>query len=154
MNETVIERPFKVSALLLSIILLVAISFAACSPRTDMSEAEAATEEPAEVVVEEEPMPEPLVVSDDVYVVSSGDNLWAISGMSSVYNDPFRWPLIYARNKDIEDADLIFPGQELSIRRDISRDDIDGAIMHAKNRGAWAIGEIEESDVQYRSSTM
>ena len=104
--------------------------------------------------VEVEVVVEPLVVSDDVHVVSGGESLWSIAGMSSIYNDPFRWPLIYARNKSIEDADLIFPGQELSIRRDLSRDDIDAAVMHAKNRGAWSLGEVEQTDIDYRASAM
>lgn len=107
-----------------------------------------------ETMTETEVTVEPLMVSDDVHVVSSGESLWRIAGMSSIYNDPFRWPLIYARNKSIEDADLIFPGQELSIQRDLNRDMIDAAVMHAKNRGAWSVGEVEASDTEYRSSTM
>ena len=106
-------------------------------------------------MLEEEVMnPEPLVVSDDIYVVAQGDNLWRISGLISIYDDPFRWPLIYAHNRDIADADLIYPGQELAIKRDLSRAEIDSAVLHAKNRGAWAIGEIEMTDVAYRSSAM
>lgn len=120
---------------------------------------EAEEEMPMEETVEVEPMapepePEPLMVSEDIHIVAKGENLWVISGMASIYNDPFRWPLIYARNKDIEDADLIFPGQELAIRRDLARDEIDAAVAHAKNRGAWSIGEVEESDASYLASTM
>ncbi len=111
---------------------------------TTMEEEDAKEEETVEAM--------PMVVADDVHVVSVGESLWRISGMSSIYNDPFRWPLIYARNKSIEDADLIYPGQELMIRRDLGRDEIDAAVMHAKNRGAWSIGEIEQSDVDYRAS--
>ncbi len=106
-------------------------------------------------MLEEEVMePEPLVVSDDIYVVAQGDNLWYISGLISIYDDPFRWPLIYAHNRNIDDADLIYPGQELAIKRDLSRAEIDSAVLHAKNRGVWAIGEIETTDVAYRSSAM
>ena len=94
------------------------------------------------------------MVSDDVHVVATGESLWSISGLSAIYNDPFRWPLIYARNKDIQDADLIYPGQELTIRRDLTRDDIDSAVMHAKNRGAWSMNEIEETDTAFRESMM
>ena len=122
--------------------------------------AEAAEAVPEEVMAAEpEPMAEPeemapLMVSDDVHVVATGESLWSISGLSAIYNDPFRWPLIYARNKDIQDADLIYPGQELTIRRDLTRDDIDAAVMHAKNRGAWSMNEIEETDTAFRESMM
>ena len=147
---------------LLALVVLLTFSVSGCQifraifGQTPPAEAEMTTmEEPTEeVMTEMEVTVEPLMVSDDVHVVSSGESLWKIAGMTSIYNDPFRWPLIFARNKSIEDADLIFPGQELSIQRDLSRDMIDAAVMHAKTRGAWSIGEIEASDTEYRSSQM
>lgn len=40
------------------------------------------------------------------------DCLWRIAEYDFIYNDPFRWPIIYTANKkDIIDPDLIFPGQ-------------------------------------------
>lgn len=141
---------------LLGLVSLFALSMSACQ-LFSKADAEVAEEpmmeetETTEVMAEEV---EPLMVSDDVHVVSAGESLWKISGMTSIYNDSFRWPLIYGRNKDIEDADLIFPGQELAIPRDLTRADIDAAVAHARNRGAWAIGQIEESDLQYRADSM
>ncbi len=142
---------------LLGLVSVFALSMSACQ-LFSKADAEVVAEEPmmeetetTEVMAEEV---EPLMVSDDVHVVSAGESLWKISGMSSIYNDAFRWPLIYGRNKDIEDADLIFPGQELAIPRDLTRADIDMAVAHARNRGAWSIGEIEETDLQYRANSM
>jgi nucleoid-associated protein YgaU len=86
----------------------------------------------------------------DSYSVQKGDNLWNISGKGSIYGDPYQWPLIYKANRDqIKDADLIYPGQDLSIDRAASSADVDAAISHAKTRGAWAIGVVEESDKAY-----
>lgn len=63
---------------------------------------------------------------------------------------PEKWPLIYKSNLDqIEDADLIYPGQVLVIPRGSSQSEIDAAINHAKTRGAWAVGPIEASDKEY-----
>ena len=162
MNER--GNNLKLRGILLGIIVLLAFNISACTTFLESlfdGSAEAATEAEAEEVMaaEPEPMAEPeemapLMVSDDVYVVATGESLWSISGLSAIYNDPFRWPLIYARNKDIQDADLIYPGQELTIRRDLTRDDIDSAVMHAKNRGAWSINEIEETDTAFRESMM
>ncbi len=135
---------------ILGLISLFALSIAACAPRAEPE----VVEEPMEEVVEVMEEVAPLVVSDDTHVVSAGESLWSISGLTSIYNDSFRWPLIYGHNKDIEDADLIHPGQELSIPRDLVRADIDAAVAHAKNRGDWAIGVIEESDLQYRANSM
>lgn len=88
--------------------------------------------------------------SANSYTVQRGDNLWNISGKDSIYGDPYQWPLIYKANRSqINDADLIFPGQDLSIDRAASSADVDAAIRHAKTRGAWAIGVVEESDKAY-----
>ena len=86
----------------------------------------------------------------DHYTVVKGDSLWAISGKSDIYGDVYQWPLIYKANSDqIEDADLIYPGQALAIERNVSDAEVNAAIKHAKTRGAWAIGVVEESDKAY-----
>jgi nucleoid-associated protein YgaU len=86
----------------------------------------------------------------DMYTVVSGDSLWAISGKSDVYGNPYQWPLIYKANRSkIQDADLIYPGQEFDIDRSASAADVDAAVMHAKHRGAWSLGVTEDSDMAY-----
>jgi len=84
------------------------------------------------------------------YTVSAGDNLWSISAQDSVYGNPYQWPLIYKTNRhQINDADLIYPGQELEIDQGASAADVAAAVNHAKTRGAWAIGVTEDSDKAY-----
>jgi nucleoid-associated protein YgaU len=84
------------------------------------------------------------------YEVMPGDNLWAISGKPDVYADPYQWPLIYKANSDqIKDADLIYPGQVLTIDTAPSSSDVDAAIQHARTRGGWSLGVVEESDKAY-----
>ena len=86
----------------------------------------------------------------DTYTVERGDNLWGISGKSSIYGDSYQWPLIYKANRDqIKDADLIYPNQVLDIDRNASSDEIDAAVEHAKTRGAWSVGDVEQSDLDY-----
>jgi len=86
------------------------------------------------------------------YSVVRGDNLWNISGKDEVYADPYQWPLIYKTNRDkIQDADLIHPGQVLDIDQNASASEIDSAINHAKTRGAWSVGDTEQSDREYLS---
>lgn len=83
------------------------------------------------------------------YRVESGDNLWNISGMDNIYGNPYQWPLIYKANTDqIKDADLIYPGQVLAIPS-ATMDEVDAAVQHAKTRGAWSVGAVEESDRDY-----
>lgn len=84
------------------------------------------------------------------YTVVRGDSLWRIAGRSSVYGDPYQWPLIYKSNADkIRDADLIHPDQEFSITSHPRRGDVEIAVNHARNRGAWELGRVEESDRRY-----
>ena len=86
------------------------------------------------------------------YSVVRGDNLWNISGKDEVYANPYQWPLIYKTNRDkIKDADLIYPGQVLDIDQNASASEIDAAVNHAKTRGAWSLGDTEQSDRDYLS---
>jgi nucleoid-associated protein YgaU len=86
------------------------------------------------------------------YSVVGGDNLWNISGKSSVYDNPYQWPLIYKTNRSkIKDADLIYPGQRFDIDQNASASEINAAVQHAKTRGAWSVGDVEQSDRDYLS---
>jgi len=88
----------------------------------------------------------------DSYVVRYGDNLWNISGKREIYSDPYRWPLIYKANRNqINDPDLIYPGQGLAISRNHSAAEVDAAVRHARTRGAWSLGVVEEADLIYIS---
>jgi nucleoid-associated protein YgaU len=85
------------------------------------------------------------------YLVVSGDNLWNIAGQDTIYSNPFMWPLIYKANSgQIKDADLIHPGQYFYIPKARGTDRA-AAMDHAKNRGAWTLGETEASDLDYLS---
>ena len=84
------------------------------------------------------------------YTVSSGDNLWSIAGQGSTFGNPYAWPLIYKSNKSqIEDADLIYPGQNLSFDTEVTQAEMDAATNHARMRGAWSVGAAESSDADY-----
>ena len=104
--------------------------------------------EVAEAAAPESWTPSPLTM----WVVHKGEHLWGISGHGKVYGDPYQWPLLFKRNRhQIEDADLIYPGQVLHIERDLSNAEIDRAIEHAKTRGAWILGITELTDLEYLS---
>ena len=86
----------------------------------------------------------------DSYTVVRGDNLWNISGKSSIYGDPYQWPLIFKANRSqIKDPDLIYPGQNFAIDRNASSSEIDAAINHARTRDAWSVGDVEQSDLDF-----
>ncbi len=104
----------------------------------------------AESAIEEESSSRVPAGRVSSYSVVRGDNLWNISGKDEVYADPYQWPLIYKTNRDkIQDADLIYPGQVFDIDQNASASEIDAAVNHAKTRGAWSVGDTEQSDRDY-----
>ncbi len=73
------------------------------------------------------------------WTVVKGECLWKIAGYDKIYGDPFQWPLIYKANKSqIKDPDLIYPGQVLTIPRNVSEEEVKQAIKEAKNR-TWPV---------------
>jgi Tfp pilus assembly protein FimV len=132
----------------LGLMLLVSSFAVGCASTTEEAPQEPAAA-PAPAPEPVAPAPEPEITSMN-YEVVSGDNLWNISGKPTVYSDPYQWPLIYKSNSDqIKDADLIYPGQVLAIDTQPSAADVDAAIQHAKTRGSWSLGVVEESDKTY-----
>ena len=116
------------------------------APATTATGTPTVTPAPATTTAAVTPAPQGIVG----YVVQKGDHLWGISAKPAVYGDPYQWPLLYKRNRDeIYDPDLIYPGQVLHIERDLSQTQINIAVNHAKTRGAWVLGEIEATDIQY-----
>ncbi len=85
-------------------------------------EALAKAMEEEEVVEEEIVMEEEEVVEEAprIYVVGTWerdrDCLWNIAKKGRFYGDPWKWKRIFRANRDkIEDPDLIYPGQRLTI---------------------------------------
>jgi len=77
--------------------------------------------------------------------VVKGESLWKIAKHKDVYKNPFMWPLIYKANHDkINDPDMIYPKQILSIPREFSSGDKDKATHHAKTRGEWSLHDGPE----------
>ncbi len=69
------------------------------------------------------------------YTVENGDTLSEISDKEKIYGDWTLWPLIYDANRQqINDPDLINPGQNLDIPRSYEQAQEDDARYRAKNR--------------------
>ena len=129
---------------------VVTLFFAGCAGAPPAPEAKPETKAVAETKPAA-PAPEvkaaPATMS---YNVVRGDHLWGISGKPTIYGNPYSWPLIFKANRDkIKDADLIEPGQVFAIGKTPSGADMDAAVKHAKTRGAWQLGVMEKSDLDY-----
>ncbi len=82
--------------------------------------------------VEEAATAVPTAVSVQKYVVKKGDTLWDISSMNKIYTDNFQWPLLFKANRDqIEDPDLIEVDQELIVKKDWSKSEVNDARQKA-----------------------
>lgn len=104
----------------------------------------------AQPIPADRPAPQAAPMGSPTYNVVRGDHLWGIASKPSIYGNPYQWPLIYKTNSDrIRDADLIHPGQVFTIDKDPSSRDANAAVRHARSRGAWSLGEIEDSDKRY-----
>jgi len=67
------------------------------------------------------------------YRVRRGENLFAIAARRKVYGDALLWPLIYKANRDqIKDPQQIYPGQVLTIPRDITEEEKEEARVTAR----------------------
>ena len=94
-------------------------------------------QEAARIVVPPSPAPKPAPKSKvspvSTYNVGEGETLWTISAQPQVYNEGLLWPLLYQANRDqIKDPRQIFPGQTLSIRRDMTEKDLEDARQRAR----------------------
>ncbi len=59
------------------------------------------------------------------YKVKKGETLIDIAQRREIFNDKFMWPLIYKANRDqMRDPQVVFPGQVLSIPRELSFEEI------------------------------
>lgn len=60
----------------------------------------------------------------DLYSVVRGDCLWRIAGKNEIYGDPWKWLRIWSYNKtQIKDPDLIYPKQQFTVPRQLSKDE-------------------------------
>lgn len=82
----------------------------------------------------------PKIVPVNDYTVGAGENLWTISAKPEVYNEGLLWPLLYQANRDqIKDPRQIFPGQSLSIRRDMTEADLEDARQKARESDIFPV---------------
>lgn len=86
------------------------------------------------------PATKPKVTLLTSYSVGEGETLWTISANQQVYNDGLLWPLLYQANRDqIKDPRQIFPGQILSIRRDMTEKDLEEARQKARESDIFPV---------------
>ncbi len=86
------------------------------------------------------------------YRVHRGDSLWRIAGKRKIYANSFEWPLLFIANRDqLQDPDLINPGQVLKVRRDNGSDAVSEAIQKAKDTPRFAphTGPREKLPIDY-----
>ena len=68
------------------------------------------------------------------YEVAKGDSLWKIAAKKKIYNDSFQWPLLFIANREkIKDPDMIKPGWDLKVSRNLAADKVEDAVKKAKD---------------------
>jgi nucleoid-associated protein YgaU len=90
--------------------------------------------------------PAPQIKPAVNYSVGEGETLWTISAHPQVYHEGLLWPLLYQANRDqIKDPRQIFPGQTLSIRRDMTKEELEEARQKAKESDIFPVSEAPSS---------
>ena len=54
-----------------------------------------------------------IAAEEQIYTIKKGDTLWGLS--ERFINDPYYWPNVWAKNPEITNPHLIFPGQKVRI---------------------------------------
>ncbi|MEZ4598707.1 MAG: LysM peptidoglycan-binding domain-containing protein [Syntrophotaleaceae bacterium] len=76
------------------------------------------------------PKPKPAILPQ-IYLVRGGETLWTIAARRDIYSDSMLWPILYQSNRDqIKDPRQIYPGQKLTIPRNLS----DAEILEARDK--------------------
>ncbi len=87
-----------------------------------------------------QPKPKPKAKPVASYDVVEGETLWTISALPQVYNEGLLWPLLYQANRDqIKDPRQIFPGQTLSVRRDMTKEELEEARQTARESDIFPV---------------
>lgn len=104
------------SAIWATLLAAVALAFAlGCAGKKQAVNTEVPVTAP--VMTEETPTPV-IQAPPEEYSVKKGDCLWSISGKPEIYSDSFCWPLLFKANRDlIQDPDLIYPDQRLTVNK-------------------------------------
>jgi nucleoid-associated protein YgaU len=89
-----------------------------------------------DLTTEPEPMTPTLLTS---YTISEGENLFNIAARRKVYGDALLWPLIYKANRDqIKNPQQIYPGQVLTIPRNVTEEEKEQARITARESTIFA----------------
>jgi nucleoid-associated protein YgaU len=88
----------------------------------------------------DKPKPKAKPVKVKSYKVGEGETLWTISAQPQVYDEGLLWPLLYQANRDqIKDPRQIFPGQSLSVRRDMTEQELAEARQKARESDIFPV---------------
>lgn len=80
------------------------------------------------------------------YRVGEGETLMTIAARREIYADGLLWPLLYRANRDqIKDPKRIYPGQNLSIPRDLSEAEKEDARDKARSLDIFTNGPLIKS---------
>lgn len=105
------------------------------APRTDATTQLPVVTSPVPSVVERR-----TELLTKAYVVKAGETLWTIAAEPELYGDALLWSLLYQANRDqIKDPRTIYPGQVLSVPRNLSVEELEAAREWARKSGVFPV---------------
>lgn len=107
-----------------TILCSVGLLMGGCGGNQQVAQTQVPATEPAAMATPTPEMAAATPVPPESYLVQKGDCLWTISAKPKVYGDAFMWPLIFKSNRDrIQDPDLIYPDQQLTVIKPVSAEE-------------------------------
>lgn len=132
-----------------SIVLITAFSMAGCATTSKTQTADASALKP--VVASKAPVKKTHVKKSapGTITIEKGQTLWSIAQSGAGFGKACNWPLLYKANKsDVQDPDLIYPGQVLSVPKGVPAVESDNACKAAGTYGPYEPHTKPRTDVK------
>jgi LysM repeat protein len=115
-----------------SIVLLTAFSVAGCATTSKTQTADSSAVKPIVKTTRVQKS------APGTITIEKGQTLWSIARSGNGFGKACNWPLLYKANKtDVQDPDLIYPGQVLNVPKNVTAVESDNACKAAGIYGPY-----------------
>jgi nucleoid-associated protein YgaU len=131
-----------------STVLLSAFAVAGCATASKTQSVDAGASNTATVAKTSAKHLHSRKSSAGTITIEKGQTLWGIAQSESAYGKACNWPLLYKANKaDVQDPDLIYPGQVLKVPQEVPAVERDNACKASTKVGPYEPHSKPRTDI-------